>query len=244
LGCDSLTQRQWPQCDDGFGKDEPSCQCANFNNATTFAPNIITTMNPTTKCTDTTKCRPGFDLSSFDYYPSFSVDRFSFLQLQGRTTASAGACPTKTTTIIGTVAGPSNTLLVAFSDGSVCLHRIGSSSASLSSLLNLASTLEIPGWRTNTKITAMKPHMAMPGLVWIAFTFSGICADKTYEGEPPWIDGGCSAIELLSLTTTGASSSSCALGVCAFSVTPSSYMMRLVFCQGKLFHKFLGVVII
>lgn len=235
LGCDPATQRQWPQCNDGFGKDEPSCQCANYNNATTFSSFFDSSDSnnnklPQAACAAMTsaKCRPEFAQNTLSSeYPSFPVDRFSFLRLPPRrATVTTTACQNNRRSVVGSAAGPGNTLLVAFSDGSVCIIMTGATASS--SPLNLSSILEIPGWRANAVVTAMKPHMALPGLVWIAFTFSGICASSTggtmdYDGGL-WNDNnGCSAIELLMLTSTAANtiilpSSPCALGVCALSV--------------------------
>ena len=90
------------------------------------------------------------------------------------------------------------------------------------------------GWRSSARLTALEQHSDMPGgrcplapfsvqlvmmraagLVWVAFTFSGICGANIDDMEP--LDyNGCAAIELLSLS--GAPSASCALGICALSV--------------------------
>jgi hypothetical protein len=71
----------------------------------------------------------------------------------------------------------------------------------------------VPGFRASPRITALEQHSALPGLVWIAFSFTGLCGPHIDEMEP---QSDCATIELLSISSTP--STACALGICALSV--------------------------
>jgi hypothetical protein len=183
LGCTLTLQRQAPQCD-GFGEDEPQCQCAPGPAALIKQPSSL---YPEELCN--IECAPGFrrlfpqtNLGRFDRYsylrlpPPFMTRRIFRYTIRAYrdfdnnlnnnnnnndSLSNEIGClrPVSGAGSVGSAA-----LLLACGDGTVYVVRTDTGE---SEPLDLLPILEIPGWRKDIRVTALKQHTALPGLMWV-----------------------------------------------------------------------------
>jgi len=199
LACDPAVQRQIPFCD-GFGTVEPSCVCAlGPGVALIWPPSLYAEQRCAIRCADGFSPLSGPSPGLYDQYSYISLGAGAAITMHAAAACFLSSSPTPT----GSILFGTNALLVLCDDGNVAIVRTDTGE---SKPLDLSHYLEVAGLRTQIKATALKPHSAMPGLAWIAFTFWGHC--DVYIDDPESRD--CSAIELLSVTL----SSECELGVC------------------------------
>lgn len=193
LGCATSVRRQLPACDDPFGEEEPRCVCA---------------MGPWAGggCGEAPRCADGFR-QVLPHAEEGRFDRFGFLRNLAAPPAPIsmprGHCGASG--IIGSAAVGAAALAVACGDGTAYSARADTGE---SAALNLSALLEIPGWRSGVRLTALKGQAPAPGLVWVAFRFFGVCGAELDNMQPT---AECSAIELVSLTACSSEAIICAL---------------------------------